>query len=149
MGHPYSYRRDKCLLRSHKNRSLKNKLSRASQAMPYLTRWPYAGKKYGEGEKIKNPSRSECFQPAALRHHLCSPQSGHRAEAGPEANASAFPHCKWSRLCSQVPTELHSHGMLSLPLALETGTAIHLSKASPHSASSSVSMLVHLSLACL
>lgn len=82
--------------------------------------------------------RSEIFKSPALRHHLRSLQSSHRARAGPEAKALEYPHCKQNHQCSQVPTELRSHRMLFLPLALEIGATIYLPKVSSHSTSSSI-----------
>lgn len=82
--------------------------------------------------------RSESFKSPALRHHIHSLQSSHGAPAGPEARALESPHCKQTRLCSQVPTELHSHRTLFLPLALEIGATVYLPKVSSHSTSSSI-----------
>lgn len=82
--------------------------------------------------------QSEIFKSPALRHHLRSLQSSHRARAGPEAKALESPHYKQNRHCSQVPTELRSHRMLFLPLALEIGATVYLPKVSSHSTSSSI-----------
>lgn len=93
---------------------------------------------HGWCSNSQRDEQNECFKSPALRGHLCSLQSSHGAEAGSEADALELPHCKQSSLYSQAPSESRSDGMPFLPLALETGAAVHLPKVSSHSTSSSI-----------
>lgn len=100
---------------------------------PGLSAWSTVGT-----QALGGMNEVRTFKSPALRHHLCSLQSSHGAQAGPEAKALESPHCKQNRLCSQVPTESRAHRTLFLPLALEIGATVYLPKVSSHSTSSSI-----------
>lgn len=99
---------------------------------PGLSAW------YMVGTQALGGMNEVSFKSPALRHHLCSLQSSHGAQTGPEAKALESRHCKKTHLYSQVPTELRSHCTLFLPLALEIGATVYLPKVSSHSTSSSI-----------